>query len=174
MTDLLGHLKLIVCFVPEYFLICMRAREKHNTDCEKKNTAFFPLNQWNKVNLLVNGLLLFSAGFFFFFFFLLLLFFFERASDFPKIRTINRQFLLIQPINSNSTYQQKDNIWKLKGQPPNRPYRFHKETPPLLVQPRQVELKSKKRSEMLTYVLYRWNKADQMMNPTPVPLAYMS
>ncbi len=36
----LGHLKLIVCFVPECFLICMRACEKHNTDCEKIRTIF--------------------------------------------------------------------------------------------------------------------------------------
>ncbi len=35
-----GHLKLIVCFVPEYFLICMHAREKLNTDCEKKHRPF--------------------------------------------------------------------------------------------------------------------------------------
>ncbi len=26
--------------MPEYFLICMRAREKHNTDCEKKHRLF--------------------------------------------------------------------------------------------------------------------------------------
>ena len=44
---LLGHLKLILCFVPEYFPISMRAREKHNTDCEK-NADLFTLN---KVNL---------------------------------------------------------------------------------------------------------------------------
>ena len=47
-----GCSKLILCFVPEHFLICMRAREKHNTDCEK-NTDLFRLNKVVKSYLLV-------------------------------------------------------------------------------------------------------------------------
>ena len=49
----------------------------------------------------------------------------------------------------SSTYQQKDNFWKLKGQRYRESNsvdsdRFLQETPPLLVQPRKVELKMPK------------------------------